>query len=162
DQSGHGPAVRQRHARHYLALAEAAEPHLRTAGRETWLLRLDRDADNLRAALAWCRDSGTPAGAAPGLRLAGALGWRCPPRGRFQEGRAWLEALRALPAAGDHGGLARGMALHAAGILAWAQGDFAAAAAHAEAGAAVFRAAGDELRLAYAEVLLGRARSAQG
>ncbi|MFB9435873.1 AfsR/SARP family transcriptional regulator [Streptomyces showdoensis] len=44
-------AVRDRHLRHYLALAERAEPQLRGPGQRTWLTRLDAEAGNLRAAL---------------------------------------------------------------------------------------------------------------
>ena len=44
-------AVRDRHLRHYLALAERAESRLRCAGQRSWLTRLDAEAGNLRAAL---------------------------------------------------------------------------------------------------------------
>ncbi|MGK5643596.1 hypothetical protein ACSNOK_36090, partial [Streptomyces sp. URMC 126] len=44
-------AVRDRHLRYYLALAERAEPGLRGADQRTWLARLDAEAGNLRAAL---------------------------------------------------------------------------------------------------------------
>jgi hypothetical protein len=165
-RSGEQPAVQRRHARHYLALAEAAEP-LRTPDRFTWLRRLDADDDNLRAALAWSREGDAPDGLVLGLRLAGALGWYWLLRGRLREGRAWLEdLLRRAPAAegGPAGplGAARGTALHAAGLLAWGQGDFAAAADRAAAAARVFRDAGDPRRAAYAQVLLARTELAQG
>ena len=39
------------HARHYLALAEEAAPHLRGHGQAEWLDRLDVEHDNLRVAL---------------------------------------------------------------------------------------------------------------
>ncbi|MFD5201826.1 BTAD domain-containing putative transcriptional regulator [Streptomyces sp. NPDC058375] len=44
-------AVRDRHLRHYLALARRAEPQLRGAEQRPWLDRLDAEAGNLRAAL---------------------------------------------------------------------------------------------------------------
>ncbi|RFU39382.1 AfsR/SARP family transcriptional regulator, partial [Actinomadura logoneensis] len=44
-------ATRARHLRHYLALAETAEPRLRDGGQRAWLARLDAEAANLRAAL---------------------------------------------------------------------------------------------------------------
>ncbi|WP_409234919.1 AfsR/SARP family transcriptional regulator [Streptomyces sp. PA5.6] len=43
--------VRERHLRHYLALAEHAEPRLRDGAQRRWLSRLDAEAANLRAAL---------------------------------------------------------------------------------------------------------------
>jgi hypothetical protein len=45
-------AVRDHHARYYVALAEAAQPHLRGHGQGEWLRRLDLEWDNIRAALA--------------------------------------------------------------------------------------------------------------
>jgi predicted ATPase/class 3 adenylate cyclase len=44
-------ALRGRHAEHYLALAETAEPRLAGHGQGEWLLRLDADWDNIRAAI---------------------------------------------------------------------------------------------------------------
>lgn len=44
-------AVRDRHLRHYRALAEHAEPRLRGAGQRDRLARLDAEAGNLRSAL---------------------------------------------------------------------------------------------------------------
>jgi predicted ATPase/class 3 adenylate cyclase len=45
-------ALRSRHAEHYLRLAETAEPELIGHGQREWLLRLDADWDNIRAAFA--------------------------------------------------------------------------------------------------------------
>ncbi|MEV4259788.1 AfsR/SARP family transcriptional regulator, partial [Spirillospora sp. NPDC049652] len=76
-------ATRDRHLRHYLALAEAAEPRLRDGGQRAWLARLDADAANLRAAL----EEASPDGAA---RLTAALTWWWLLRGRFHEARGVL------------------------------------------------------------------------
>src|SRR5439155_18362357 len=43
--------LRSRHAKHFLALAEEAEQSLLGASPGEWLDRLERDHDNLRAAL---------------------------------------------------------------------------------------------------------------
>ena len=43
--------VQRRHATWFLALAEAAEPHLTSGARRAWLGRLEVEQDNLRAAL---------------------------------------------------------------------------------------------------------------
>ncbi|HEV2439552.1 MAG TPA: AfsR family transcriptional regulator, partial [bacterium] len=50
-QTGETDAVRHRHCDVYLALAEAAEPHLRGPEEFVWLDRLELEHDNLRAAL---------------------------------------------------------------------------------------------------------------
>jgi predicted ATPase/DNA-binding SARP family transcriptional activator len=57
DHEPDAAAVRQRHARRFLALGERAEEELRV-GMLHWVARLEADLDNLRAALAFFRDSG--------------------------------------------------------------------------------------------------------
>ena len=88
EEAGERAAVRQRHAHHYLTLVEQTASRLRgRAALESWAL-LDREHDNLRAALRWadeCRD------VVVGLRLAAALARFWFIRGYYTEGRAWLE-----------------------------------------------------------------------
>ncbi len=81
--------TRQRHAEHYLGLAEQAEPHLTRADQDDWLARLSLEQDNLRAALAWSRDR--PA-SVPCARLAVALTPYWLERSNWSECRLWLEA----------------------------------------------------------------------
>ncbi|OKJ59584.1 AfsR family transcriptional regulator [Streptomyces sp. CB02115] len=93
-------AVRDRHLRHYLALAERAEPHLRGAEQRRWLDRLDAEAGNLRAALdeAVRRASVSPGAAGEAVRPAAALAWWWLLRGRLTEARRSLRAvLMAVP-----------------------------------------------------------------
>jgi non-specific serine/threonine protein kinase len=56
--SGETGTVRRRHAEHYLALAEEAEPHLKGRRQVAWLERLEREHDNLRAAMRWLLEEG--------------------------------------------------------------------------------------------------------
>src|SRR5262249_44085340 len=51
--SGEAEALRQRHAAYFLDLAERAAPQLHRAEQQTWLVRIEAEHDNLRAALAW-------------------------------------------------------------------------------------------------------------
>ncbi|MCK2212744.1 NB-ARC domain-containing protein [Actinomadura sp. ATCC 31491] len=92
-------AVRARHRRHYLALAERAEPLLRGPAQREWLRRLDAEAANLHAARTPDAASGAAAGgAADGdevARLAVALAWWWLLRGRLHEGRRALEEVPA-------------------------------------------------------------------
>ncbi|MEV5258076.1 BTAD domain-containing putative transcriptional regulator [Streptomyces anulatus] len=93
-------AVRDRHLRHYLALAERAEPHLRGAEQRRWLDRLDAEAGNLRAALdeAVRRASDSPGAAGEAVRPTAALAWWWLLRGRLTEARRSLRAvLTAVP-----------------------------------------------------------------
>jgi predicted ATPase/DNA-binding CsgD family transcriptional regulator len=100
--SGEAAAVRRRHAEYVLALAETAEPRLLGPEQRIWLDRLEREHDNIRAALAWSRASDRSNGSADrpgrppaelGLRLAGALAWFWYIRCHLIEGRRWLEPM---------------------------------------------------------------------
>ncbi|MEU1150792.1 BTAD domain-containing putative transcriptional regulator [Streptomyces sp. NPDC005863] len=84
--------VRRRHLRHYLDLAERAEPRLRDGGQSVWLRRLDADAANLRGALDEAVRAPAPGEAA---RLATALTWWWLLRGHLTEARRSLSAVAA-------------------------------------------------------------------
>jgi predicted ATPase/DNA-binding SARP family transcriptional activator len=85
--------VADRHARFFLALAEEAEAAPRGVGPDDPLERLEREHDNLRAALEWSR---TPTGdLAVGLALGAALGRFWEGHGHLTEGRKHLAALLA-------------------------------------------------------------------
>ncbi|KAB8191469.1 AAA family ATPase [Nonomuraea phyllanthi] len=70
------PELRQAHARYYTALAETAEPGLRTGEQLRWLAVLDAEQGNLDAAL---RHSDDP------LRLVLPRFWSWIMRGRYRE-----------------------------------------------------------------------------
>jgi len=55
-RAGELAAARQAHAHYFLALAERAAAELQGSGQRTWLLQLEREHDNLRAALNWLLD----------------------------------------------------------------------------------------------------------
>ncbi|GAA2668278.1 MULTISPECIES: BTAD domain-containing putative transcriptional regulator [Actinosynnema] len=114
-------STRDHHLRHYLGVAERAEPRLRGAEQQVWLSRLDAEAANTRAALEHALER---ARSDEAVRLATALSWWWLLRGRLTEGRAALAA--ALAAAPGSPELA---ALH--GAFALLNGDHAAAAASA-------------------------------
>ncbi|MYW63842.1 AAA family ATPase [Streptomyces sp. SID8379] len=119
-------AVRARHLRHHLALAQRAAPLLRGGDQREWLVRLDAESGNLRAAL----DEAVRHDPAAAVRLGAALGWWWLLRGR------WTEAYRALSAVPRAPGDAELRLLHAAfGLLTGAAGPAAADVAFAaEAG----------------------------
>ncbi|MFJ1808222.1 MULTISPECIES: AfsR/SARP family transcriptional regulator [unclassified Streptomyces] len=88
-------AVRDRHLRHYLALAELAESRLRCAGQRSWLSRLDAEAGNLRAALDEALRRAAAGHADEAVRLATALSWWWLLRGRLTEARRTLSTVLA-------------------------------------------------------------------
>ena len=112
--SGEEAETRREHMAYYLALAEAADPHLRSGDREVWLARLHPESDNLRTALAWC--AGEQGDAASGLRLAAALTWFWRFYERLREGRSWLETMLSRTDAADRS-LGRAQALYGVGML---------------------------------------------
>lgn len=148
-EAGEAAAVQRRHARFFLSLAEAAEPRLWGPEQVGWLDRLEREHDNLRAALRWCAEAGE---AEVALRLAAAL-WRFwDVRGHLAEGSRWLQAvLQAAPAPTA----AHAQALLGLGFLARDRGDHPGAVALAEQSLAVFRAAGHEQGAGRALAFLG-------
>ncbi len=80
------------HAAYYLVLAEAAEPALRGKEPLVWFERLEREHDNLRAALDWYVSKGELETA---LRMGAALSWFWYLRGHLREGRGRLTDLLA-------------------------------------------------------------------
>src|SRR5215207_3937537 len=89
--AGEGDEAAARHAGFFLALAETAEPHLRSPDEPAWPGRLEAEHDNLRVALAWALPGRDPRS---GARAAAAL-WRFwVHRGHLAEGRRWLELAR--------------------------------------------------------------------
>jgi len=129
------PVARRRHAAYYLAIAREAEAAYWGPDQALWLRRLNRELDNLRAALAWGTGSGE---VELTLQLGGALQWFWHDSGHWREGRARLEAALAA-AAPAHRTPARAAALNAAGLCNWCLGDFAAARAQTEASLALCR-----------------------
>ncbi len=91
-ESGENDLLGDKHLDFYLDLAESAEPYLRKTEQIDWLMKLDPEIENLRAALGWAMKSSS---AETPLRLAGALG-------TFWELRDyWLEGARRLDQALD-------------------------------------------------------------
>jgi len=159
--SGEEAEVRRRHAAWYLALAETAEPALRGPDQVMWLARLERERDNLRAALGWAREHGETE---VGLRLAAAL-WRFwHLRGYVSEGRGWLDDL--LAQSGANSSLAevtaRAKALRSAGGLAFYQSDYARAWARYDDAQRLYDTLGDVENCAGALLNLGLVANAQG
>lgn len=119
----------QRHAAFFTRLACDESGRLETAGAEKALAHLDREQENLRAALLTLLPP-APAASLPengkaGLLLAAALGRYWAVRGEFTEGRMLLS--RALERAPQGTEAAQAEARRAAGNLAFHQGDYAAA-----------------------------------
>jgi len=133
--------LRACHLQFQVSFAERAEAELRGPDALAWLDRLERDHDNVRAALAWAAQH--PAALEDGFRIAGAIWLFWLIRGYVAEGRRWLEGLLAAPAAPGPGPRARAKVLNGAGALAFQMVDYDRAQACHEDGLALYRELGD-------------------
>jgi predicted ATPase/class 3 adenylate cyclase len=126
--------IGERHARHYLALAEAMAPRLVSRDQRRFVTSLLSDEDNLRAALTWAlqqHDANVTS------RLLTALLWLWIPRGQFVEGRTWTG--RALDTfATLEPGRELALIYEAAGWLQALGGDYGAAVPLFERSHAIF------------------------
>ena len=151
EAAGERPATEHRHAAWFLGLAEEAEPHLRGPELAHWMVALQLDHDNLRAALSWAIEKDE---AEIGLRLVGAL-WRFwHLGGHLSEGRRWASAVLSLPSAKPRTS-ARAKALTALGGLAYWQNDVPAVRSVYEEALAISREIGDEAAVAEGTYNLG-------
>jgi len=146
EESGESHTIRDRHVEAFIALAQAAQPHLFGPQRREWLDRLEIDHDNVRAALDWSLESSN---ARQALRLAGVF-WRFwQMRGHIHEGRARLARVLAMPDSQDFP-QERLAALEAAGGLAYWQADMETAQAFYDECLELTRRVGDKRAIANA------------
>lgn len=145
ESGGEADEMHRAHALYYLALAEATQPETAApAQREWWWTRLEREHDNLRAALHWAIQKGERDTAA---RFALAL-WRFWSARHLGEGFRWLEAVLAMGgivgAEPERHARRRAFLLLIAGILATRHGDYDRAVALDEASLTMYQDLGHE------------------
>lgn len=142
-------ALRRRYAEHFTAVAERADRGIKSCERQRYMEELERERDNLKAALEWSRSEGGDYQL--GLRLAGALFWFWNLKAEFTEGSSWLnDAVQTC-------GPAYAKALYCAGGLAFLQGKYDEAKPLLEASVAAWRTvkSGHERELGYTLIVLG-------
>ncbi len=148
--AGEAEETARRHLEYCVALAETAEPCLRSVAQDIWLDKLELEHGNIRAALNWALAQGDLLAAA---RMSSALRRFWHRRGHGVEGRAWLSAAldqrEVLPVR------MQAKVLYSLGVLVWHQDLFAAAQAYLVESVALWRAANDTSGLAYALSMLG-------
>lgn len=139
EASGEAETIRRRHAAYYTTLAERTPLEAKGKGQQAWFDILEREHDNLRAALRWSSEGGD---SLPGLRTAAAVWFFWWLRGHISEGRQWLErTLARNPEAPD---ALRLVALEGLGTLVGWQGEYEQGVSHLDEAAALARGLGDE------------------
>jgi predicted ATPase len=158
-EAGEDQRARDRHARFFLELAEAASERLDASGQTASATRLAAEQDNLTAAISWCLEGGGEP--TVGAELAAAVGMDWILRGRANTAKKWLE--RALELGEDVTEPTR-VAVHVArAVLAYSTGAMETALAHAAQAVDAARATTDPdlvaealAQLAYAHQGLGQ------
>jgi predicted ATPase len=144
--------VQRRHRDFFLVLASDAEPQLMGAEQAVWLNSLEREHDNLRAALEASRDDSPEAT----FRLTGALWWFWFVRGYWNEARRWLDWLEAaLPEHLSVSPAARAKAAYGAGLVAHRLGELERAEAFSQASLTLSREIDDKPGVAFSLFVLG-------
>ncbi len=158
--SGEMESTRRAHAAYYLALAEDAELELLGPQQAVWLERLEREHDNLRAALQWSLEQAGDEGAREdergmeiALRFGGSLRefWRV--HGHISEGRTFLE--RTLVAREGIEAFVQAKALIAAATLAYNQSDYNRTETLCQESLALYRELEDQPGIAHSVYFLG-------
>ena len=148
--AGELATLQERHLVWFLDLASAAELKLQGPEQAEWLVLLETEHDNIRAALGHSRDLDD--GGQSELRLVARL-WRFwEMRGHFGEGRRWAEGALARTSSSSS---PRAEALLGTAVLAISQGDYAAAKVCLKESAALFEEFCDALGAAHARLWRG-------
>ncbi|HWG61230.1 MAG TPA: adenylate/guanylate cyclase domain-containing protein [Streptosporangiaceae bacterium] len=137
-------SARIAHRDHYLALAEAAAPHLVRHDQADWLDRLDLELDNFRAAIGFSLKQSDPA---PGIGLIAPLRMFWKARGHATEAVEALRAMLDVPAARQPS-LLRARALATTAYLLEQTGGYLAAEECCDEALAIARSANDDYLVA--------------
>lgn len=154
-ETGELAAMQERHAHYFEVMAEKAASDFFGPHEPKWLVKLEAEHDNLRAALQWCLISDETAQS--GLSFIAHLARFWATRGYFTEGRSWLAEIQRLPRADQHT-RARADALHGIGLCAYYQCDYAAAQTLYEEASTIYQELGDQLSAAATLVSIGVVR----
>jgi len=155
--AGERETLRRRHASFYGSLAERAERELLGPEQVGWLDHLEREHENLRAALQWALAEAPPELALTWAAALARFWWL---RGHLSEGRRWLQFALTRPTGASS--VARARALYWAGILAIHQGDYPAAETALVEGHEWYETAGEQGGVALALNALGVIDNRQG
>jgi predicted ATPase len=156
-ESGQWKEAHDRHAAHFLKLAESAGAGLEGPSQVAWLDRLEAEHDNLGAAISWLLDQDQPGQA---LQLGGLTWQYWWLRGHTEENARYGEVIVASGEKLPPGQL--GFAQIGLGVLRILSGDKARAQVLFEQALALFRRLGDKRGIAIATGYLGHLAALRG
>jgi predicted ATPase/DNA-binding SARP family transcriptional activator len=116
-ETGEASLIRDRHLDFYLRLAEKSEPNIFGSESAAWFKRLDKELDNIRAAIEWSTNSGQAVAA---LQIAGSLVYFWFAHGLLAS--EWYDRIQQalMRPEGKERTLARAKALNGIGFMYWA------------------------------------------
>jgi predicted ATPase len=155
--AGEEATARFAHARWCARLAERADPELSGRNQQFWFDELEREHDNIRAALDWSIGTAETGCA---LRIAGSIYRFWTNRGHIAEATEWYR--RILPLPGCDPSKERGDALLGAGVMAFFSGDLERMQALTQDARFQYEAVGHRNGVAYTYGNLGMVADAQG
>jgi predicted ATPase len=154
--SGELEELREAHARYFLDLALRAGDGLRSADQRRWTHQMEVEVANHRVAMEWALEVGE-------IGLVSQVGWAVWlfwwAGGYLEEGRRWME--RALSSA-DLDQTARARALAVFGVMAFWQGDLAAALPAQVESLGMFEVVNDPDGVALTGLVVGLATALMG
>ncbi|MGC1819321.1 MAG: NB-ARC domain-containing protein, partial [Casimicrobiaceae bacterium] len=153
--SGEQPAIAAAHCDHFLTFAKAARPALEGPDQAEWMLRVEENLDDLRAAIKLALDGGVDPIIAVKFAVALLGFWML--RGYVSEGRSCIRAALALPAV-QASNIARAHALYVGAALADSQSQHTEALGMLEQCLVLRRGLGDAIDIAAALSTLSLAR----
>jgi predicted ATPase/DNA-binding SARP family transcriptional activator len=160
-ETGETSLIRDRHLDFYLSLAEKSEPHIFGHESVLWINRLDKELDNIRAAMEWSTNSGKAVAA---LRIAGSFVyfyfWY--PHGNLLSELQHRIQLALSRPEGMERTLVRAKALNALGFMNWADTYPTDRRPELEEALSIGRELGDQWNTAAAVLYLGLLDSMQG
>lgn len=143
-ESGELPNLRERHANYFVGvIVRQASFGVVSEQSTAWLDRLEREHDNIQAALGW--NLTTPAGRELALSMMATLTWFWYRRGFFNEGRIWTERL--LAASKEESAPTHAAALQMSARMAMWRGDLNNAVTRASESLTVWQRLEDEKKV---------------
>jgi predicted ATPase/tRNA A-37 threonylcarbamoyl transferase component Bud32 len=145
--AGEEDVMQKKHFAHYLETAEKAYA-ARLDETSMWLAHLEKEHENMRAALDWASSHPEES-----LKLAGALGWFWRDHSHFNTGRAYLSTALAKQ---QERSFAVARAWYALGMIQLWRGEIEEGTSSVEKSMILWQELGEQRELAHAFIDLGR------